>query len=279
MNKILVSLFLLVFTLEAQSKCQLPRGEKLIIGCAFNCDFIYKSRLKFVAWQTGMQIQIKNMRSMGHMEDALEKVDAIVIPGGADINPLYYLDAVSEELRRYTEENLHLASISGESDYRDSYEYNLVKKYSDDEKFEKLPMLGICRGMQMMSVAQGIPLYLDIKTELGIKNRYNVFDRFHQEPDSLMSEFYGTRKMKGFKYHHQGLRVPYYQDNRDHYPQVKVSAYSHEGRIAEAIEYLNRPALGVQFHPEKSWNRTTYPIFKWLFTKACEYKNSKKDVP
>src|SRR5690606_15117352 len=128
-----------------QAACQLPKGEKLIIGCSNHCDFFYKSRLKFVAWQTGMKIKVRDMRPMGPMDVALDEVDAVLLPGGADINPIYYMDAVSEDMRRYTEENIHLANVTAESDYRDTYEYELVQKYSTEEKFEKMPMLGICR--------------------------------------------------------------------------------------------------------------------------------------
>src|SRR5690606_15077450 len=102
---------------------------------------------------------------------------------------------------------------------RDPFEYDLVKKYSEDESFKELPMLGICRGLQMMSVAQGLPLYLDIKTELGIKNRKNRFDRIFTEEDSLISSMYGKSAL-GFKIHHQGIRVDYYRDHAEEYPLV-----------------------------------------------------------
>ena len=51
----------------------------------------------------------------------------------------------------------------------------------------------------MMSVAQGIPLYLDIATELGIPNRLYKFDQaFITENESLMKSFYGNKNPKGF---------------------------------------------------------------------------------
>lgn len=127
----------------------------------------------------------------------------------------------------------------------------------------------------MMSVAQGIPLYLDIKTELGIKNRQFLFDKIQIKSSSLMKSLYGEKKIKGFKRHHQGLRVPYWKANQDDYPFVKVSAFSHDEKIAEALEYTHRPALGVQFHPEMSTPKTTNPILKWFLTKSCEHRISR----
>jgi GxxExxY protein len=99
-------------------------------------------------------------------------------------------------------------------------------------------MLGICRGMQMMSVAQGLPLYLDIATELGIPNRQYKLDQIDiTESPSLMSSLYGDNKFRAVELHHQGIRVDYYEANKQSYPQVSVSSYSNNGMIAESIEY------------------------------------------
>lgn len=224
----------------------------------------------------GYKTSFVDLQRYGDVTKAMQEVDAVLIPGGADIDPRFYLNSVSQELQDYTNKNLHLVKFSEEGKRRDPFEYNLVKTYSDDENFRHLPMLGICRGLQMMTVAQGIPLYLDIKTELGIKNRYNRFDTIVPDSDSLMRSIYKPVSIKGFKLHHQGLRVPYYEENSSQYPQTKVTAWSNNRKIAEAIEYTHRPALGVQYHPEKSFSGASVPVFRWFLTKACEYKTSKE---
>jgi membrane dipeptidase len=259
--------------------CTVPRGERLTIGCSYHCDFIYRFRLRLTAIAAGYPIRFVNMRTYPEMEQAMGAVDAILIPGGADIDPEYYLDSVTPELADYTRENLHLVDYSREGTYRDDYEHSMVQKYSGDEKYETLPMLGICRGMQMMSVAKGIPLYLDIKTELGIRNRRHLFDRINvTDNDSLMSSFYGDLRRLGYKQHHQGIRMSYYLEHQAQYPLTRVTATSNNGTIAEALEYTHRPALGVQYHPEKSLSRTSFPIYRWFLTKACEHKNSKDNL-
>jgi len=256
--------------------CELPRGETLTIGCSYKCDFIYRLRLRLAALVKGYPVEFINLRGFSEIPEALDSVDAVLIPGGADINPYYYLDSVTPELANYTRENLDLVNFSDEGQYRDGYEYELLKKYSVDDNFSDLPLLGVCRGMQMMSVAQGIPLYLDIQTELGIKNRLNKFDKINvHQSASLMSSLYGRKKFRGFKLHHQGLRMSYFLDHQDDYPQVRVTATSNNGLIAEAIEYHHRPALGVQYHPEKSFTKTAFPIYNWFLTKACEHHTSK----
>lgn len=252
--------------------CQLPKGEKILIGCSKNCDILYRLRLSLTGMYLGYKLKFTELQTV---ED-LARVDAVIMPGGADIDPDYYLDSISQELRDYTLEHRYLAKITRESRRRDPFEYELVKRYSSDDSFKKLPMLGICRGMQMMAVGQGIPLYLDIKTELGIKNRRNLFDLIQKPVEgSLLRDLYGERNFYGFKLHHQGIRVNEYSE--DKYPLTQITAYSHQGRIAEGLEYKHRPALGVQYHPEKSLTNVSVPVFRWLLKNACEYKKNHKE--
>ncbi len=272
MRKFLILLLALTSPVFA---CKLPPKTKLVIGCTYKCGLPYKFRLNLSAWALGYEIDVVDLRDLGPLEEALTKVDAVVIPGGADINPDYYSDKVTPEMREYLEANRGLASINAESNLRDPYEYAFIRHYIDSKKNAELPLLGICRGMQMMTVGQGMPLYLDIKTELGIKNRRYLFDRIHLEKNSTLDEIYKNDSFLGFEMHHQGFRVPYYLENASDFPDFKVTAYSNQGRIAEGIEYLNRPAIGVQYHPEKSLTSTAAPIFRWLLTRSCEYKTAK----
>lgn len=276
--KILLFVTGLTFSSLTYARCDLPRGEKLTIACTEKCDFATRSRLKIAGLRLGYPVKVIHLKQLGEISESLKKTDAVLIPGGADINPSFYLDDVTPELSEYTRENLHLVKFTEEGRRRDEYEHSVVQHYSQNDEFKTLPLLGICRGMQMMSVAQGIPLYLDIKTELGIPNRIWKFDRIHvRDENSLMSSFYGRKKVKGLELHHQGIRVDYYKAHQNDYPLTKVSAYSNNDQVAEAIEYTHRPALGVQYHPEKSFPKTSFPVFKWFLTKACEHKISRKD--
>lgn len=272
--RIIFTLLVLLLSFEALP-CTLSPRTKLVIGCAYKCGLPYKLRLNFSAWALGYRIDVVDLRELGPLEEALKKVDAVLIPGGADINPDYYADKVTPELAAYIQENRSLVKLNAESAVRDPYEYALVRSYLENDTHADLPLLGICRGMQMMTVGQGIPLYLDIKTELGIKNRRYLFDRVHLEKGTKLDEIYVNDSFKGFKLHHQGLRVPYYKEHAATYPDVRVTAYSNDGLIAEGIEYQSRPAIGVQYHPEKSLTGTAAPIFRWLLTRSCEYKNAK----
>lgn len=261
----------------AQATCKLPVGEKIVVGCSYKCDFFTRSRLKAAGARLGYKVKVLDLSANKDISQSLENVDSVLIPGGADIHPKYYLKNVTNELREYTQNNLHLVKFTEEGKRRDLFEYTLVKQFlNSPAQYKKLPMLGICRGMQMMSVAQGLPLYLDIKTELGIPNRRYKFDRIHlTDEESLMTSLYGEKKFSGWQMHHQGIRVDYYDAHRNEFPNVRVSAYSNNGKVAEAIEYKDFTALGVQYHPEKSLPGAANPVFKWFLTKACEYKTTK----
>ncbi len=277
MNKLLALLILSGIFSFSLLACELPQKEKLVIGCSYKCDFFYKLRLSMVARQMGYPLQIVDLTTMGSLDQSLAQVDGVLLPGGADIDPTYYLSHVTPELQKYTESNLKLVNYTQEGRVRDPFEYQLLSRYSNEDKFSKIPVLGICRGMQMMSVAQGIPLYLDIKTELGIKNRRFLFDRVTFTDDGQLKQVYGRSQVSGFKLHHQGIRVPYFKEHENDFPHAKITGFSHNSMIAEVIEYTHRPAIGVQYHPEKSLPNTANPIFRWLLKKSCEYKNSHKD--
>lgn len=277
--KLLLILAVLISSSFVEATCKLPLNESIVIGCTEKCDFFTRSRLKSVGATLGYRVKFRNLSFHKDVTESLSTVDSVLIPGGADINPKFYLKDVTSELREYTQNNLHLVKFTDEGKRRDLFEYTLLKMFLKFEsQYKKLPLLGICRGMQMMSVAQGIPLYLDIKTELGIPNRQYKFDRVSvTEEESLMRTLYGDGNFLGLELHHQGIRVDYYEARKNEFPNVKVSSFSNDGLVAESIEYKDMTALGVQYHPEKSFPGTAHPVFKWLLTKACEYKTTYKD--
>ena len=276
-KKLFILSLLTVTPVSSFADCELPKGEVLKVGCSYGCDFFYRNSIRLLSWVKGYKTQIVDLTVQPNLPKALSEVDGVLIPGGVDIDPKYYLDKISPELREYTQKNLHLVNFSKEGEKRDPFEYALLKMYSENNEYKDLPLLGVCRGMQMMSVAQGIPLWLDIKTEVGIKNRRNLYDRiFVEKEESRMTEIYGKKSFRAFKLHHQGIRVPYYQENQSQFPNTRVTAYSNKGRIAESIEYTHRPAIGVQYHPERFSIRSV-PVINWFLEKSCEYKTSQKD--
>lgn len=258
---------LLMSSAVAWSKCELPPGEKIKIGCSYDCGMANRLRLKVAAMLTGFDVELIDL---GTDLALIDKVDGFLIPGGADIHARIYRDKVDVAAKNRIDKFNSYYRSSDEGERRDLFESQLLKKYSEEDKFATVPLLGICRGMQMMAVSEGIPLYQDIESELKIPNREYMIDKVEiPQGPTIMSAIFPKGTFMASKYHHQALNLPYYYQNNQKFPRLRVTAYSHDKKIAEAIEYNHRHALGVQFHPEYSLPNG---IFEWFLNKSCEKK-------
>ncbi len=267
------------FLLAHDQTCKLPKNEVLKIGCTTKCKYFYGRALKKIARKYGYKIEIVDMYKKQIQSD-FSDIDGIVIPGGADINPKLYTANVEPDLRARIEQLDSLVDYSTEGEIRDPFERDVLKSYFANSNYKSLPVLGICRGMQMLAVSQGIPLYVDIKEELGIKNRRYLFDRVRlNEGPSLIKSILKYSHFRGYKYHHQGVRVDYFnQFKKERWPKIKLTSFSNSGQIAESMEFENRPILGTQFHPEINFGSQRRRIFGWLLNKSCENKNLKLET-
>ncbi|PMQ01674.1 MAG: gamma-glutamyl-gamma-aminobutyrate hydrolase [Dictyoglomus sp. NZ13-RE01] len=178
------------------------------------------------------------------------EIFGILFIGGEDVHPKFY----GEEIR---EENL---SLNLE---RDEFELDLL----DKAIYKGLPVLGICRGHQLINVYFKGKLYQDLiklKKEnvitqihwsvdgkdsyhkIDIKEKSNLFDLIREKSILVNSS------------HHQGIKVLG--------EGLKISAmYFDSGlNIIEAIEKENYPLLGVQWHPERLSDESSNKIFEFL---------------
>ncbi len=236
-------------------KCVPKNNRTLVIGHSYDLNWWMRNRLYTSALVLGYEIKFFDLRVSPSIEEALSQVDAVVVPGGADIHPKLYSAQAS----------FYIPTPEGEA--RDEFELKTYQTYFNDSRFAHLPLLGICRGMQMMAVAQGVPLVQDLKAELGIKNRNYRFDQVDvPTSSSVMSSLFPEGKALGFKIHHQNPKLSVLETLKD---KMKVTATSMDQKIVEAIELLDRPAIGVQFHPEQSFPTVKHSIFRWLLDGAC----------
>jgi putative glutamine amidotransferase len=193
---------------------------------------------------------------IGVDEDTLERIysllDGLLLPGGDDMSPKRYGEAP----------NPNLGEVDPE---RDELELRLAKWALEDG----LPLLGICRGMQVLSVLGGGTLYQDLPTQQETSLSHDVpgFGREHLahaislEPGSRLARIMGCTVAQVNSFHHQGIR--------DMPSGFAVSARSSDG-LVEGMEIPgDRFAVGVQCHPEEIWNKTA-PEFAKLFTAFVE---------
>ena len=158
-------------------------------------------------------------------EEAAQLFDALALIGGGDIDPSLFGESVLNDT----------VSIDA---IRDSYEVALVRAFHRTGK----PLLGICRGMQVINVALGGSLYQDLPEQLGfihfdVKLRHYIDTAEH----SMLRELFGVR-LRVNSTHHQAVR--------DLAPGLRMTAVSAEG-IVEAFEHETLPIIGTQFHPER----------------------------
>lgn len=270
--------FILVISIvhfQVQASCSLPRGETLTIGCSTSCLKSYRNAIYTVANSLNYRVKIIDMYNQDHQID-FNRVDAFIVPGGVDIDPIYYKNHVENNLREKLDRLDHLVDYTDNGKVRDPFEYKLWRSYFNSQQTKNLPALGICRGMQMMAVSQHIPLYIDINAELGIPNRRDLNDRIYlTSSTSRLKDILDFTSFWAHKNHHQGIRVDYFHRHQNRWPHLTISAYSNSGKIAESLEASGHMALGVQFHPEQDRGQERYRIFKWLLENGCHHKKTK----
>jgi|SRR5665213_566881 len=199
--------------------------------------------------------------------EIVSRCDGILLTGGDDINPKLYAPDMPPELEK---------TAGPFEPERDVWEQHLI-----DELFAQgKPVFGICRGHQMLNVALGGTLLVDIPTQVPDAINHRQMDKRSEpvhkvtiEPDSMLARITGERTLGVNSTHHQAIDKPA--------ESLRVVARSSADGIIEAVE-LKDPSrlpflLTVQFHPERlvQGNAVFLKLFG-AFIEACARFRGKK---
>ena len=155
-----------------------------------------------------------------------EVFDGLVLPGGGDISPFFY--------HRENKGSVNIDSLL------DSVQFSLLQAFLAAGK----PVLGICKGLQLINVAFGGTLIQNLSEDSRAIHAWNGQDRIHTTkaaPGTFPAQLYGTSFPVNSAHHQavetvgEGLRVAQYG------PDFVVEALYHE----------RLPVIGVQWHPER----------------------------
>ena len=206
-------------------------------------------------------------------EAVMEGINAIVFPGGGDISPALF------------HEPEPVNTTEGFSAERDVSDYILMSCCLDKD----IPVLAICRGMQVMAVVSGAEMIQDIPDYAGSmgknydnKHRYEPDESggqracaFHDvsvtEEDSILYQLTGLKTIPNVpSWHHQAVK------NADD-TRLVITAVTETGGL-EIIEAVERPdktfALGLQYHPEIAVVRELDDISLIYFSKIVSLAGS-----
>jgi len=188
-------------------------------------------------------------------EEALELIDGLLLAGGADIDPGSY------------GEQAHVETV-GTVPERDAFEISLARAAIERD----IPVLGICRGMQLINVARGGTLMQHLPERFGHHEHRRVVGSFDGAdhdvellPGTLVLRVVGEARHATKSHHHQG--VERLGDG------LLVSGISALDGLPEAIELPDRQfVLGVQWHPEAD---AMSPVVAGLVEAANAYSRAR----
>ncbi len=197
------------------------------------------------------------------LANVLDRVDGLLLSGGGDLNPLF----TGEE----PVPQLHAVNYK-----RDLAELLLIRLAYD----RQIPMLGICRGIQMLAVALDGSVWQDIgsqqpgqpllKHDQQLDRRYASHTVDIAADSTILRPLLGDGPVAVNSFHHQAVR--------DAGPRLRVCATAPDGTVEAVESSEHKSILGVQWHPEcfiLRQDECMMPLFEWLAREAASFARAK----
>ncbi len=174
--------------------------------------------------------------------DLVPRLDGVLLTGGADVDPNRYGHASTTD-------------AFPPEPFRDEHECAVL----DAAYADRLPVAGICRGLQVVNVHAGGTLHQDVPTHSGFAEPVDTeWHRVDFTAGSVLGGLYGADRPVN-SLHHQ--TVDELGDG------LVVTARAEDGSV-EGLEHADLPVVAVQWHPEMLPTRADDPLFAWLVGRA-----------
>lgn len=223
-------------------------------GCTLGTGY-YESVIR----AGGLPLIVPPSTDLSGIDELLQRADGLLLSGGADLNPLW----MDQE---------PLSELGGINPVRDAFELLLARRAYDWQ----IPVLGICRGMQVLTVALGGTVHQD---QQAAHPERKLIKHSQQAPrsershsiatvdDSLLHRLLGDRVLVN-SFHHQSVDATG--------PHLRVTAVAPDG-IVEAVESTERKSiLGVQWHPECLEGEDSRALFTHFVSEAHNYRRARR---
>ena len=228
--------------------------------------FVYATKHTFiqaVERAGGVPLIIPMYENHGSIDRLLEIADGLLLADGNDISSEHY----GEEPR----------DVRGNDPERDEFELALLSAAA----YKSMPVLGVCRGMQLMNVARGGTLYQDVVSErpdtrnhdgyLEVKSTEHLAHTLAIDPETQLASILGRDAIGSNTHHHQAVK--------ELGKSLVINATAEDG-VIEGIEDASGPYfIGVQPHPESIFQRAEprwAKLFESFVDAAKEYRGSQK---
>lgn len=207
----------------------------------------------------GIPVILPRCESLEVLQELIGRLDGILISGGHDVDPASYGEAKRECCGYVVPE-------------RDAMELSAIRTAMD----RNLPLLAICRGIQILNAALGGTVWQDVQKEGSYEchsfgssvSREQAVHPVSLAEGSLLHRIYGKTTVMVNSFHHQAVRTPA-QD-------AVVTAVSPDG-VTEAMELPGAAfAVAVQWHPEMMFDSAEQKKLFSAFVEACKKERERK---
>ena len=199
----------------------------------------------------GIPIVLPVYEDFENLRTVLDKLDGVIMSGGHDVGP-----------EQYGQGNKACGMITPQRDCQELEMVRYLANHTDK------PVLGICRGIQIINVAMGGTLYQDLQTEGFFLNHSGfAYPRNHAwhdvllQDDSALAAIFDKTRLQVNSYHHQAVLSPG--------ESVRITARASDG-VIEGLEIPDKPFfIAVQWHPEMMYDSEEQLKLLKAFVDAC----------